>query len=124
MRAKDGYFEKVRNNMSLKTNYPELMEALHRSGMDKHRCFGCGHEHNCNIHGCTINHAACEAIGNLVAENQALRVQLDELNDFESTQCYRLLQKIAELEQVAQTNCAQVNPVWKEQMMQKFLHET
>ena len=34
---------------------PELVKALRRiRTMDELRCFGCGHEHNCSIHGCAI----------------------------------------------------------------------
>lgn len=37
----------------------ELIRALRRISMpDKHRCFGCGYENNCQLHGCVIIRAA------------------------------------------------------------------
>ena len=36
-------------------------------------CLGCGHEHNCGIHGCAIIRAARTAIRQLSADNRALR---------------------------------------------------
>ena len=42
---------------------PELVQALRRiRTMDELRCFGCGHEHNCSIHGCTIIRQAVDVI--------------------------------------------------------------
>lgn len=42
---------------------PELVKALRRiRTMDELRCFGCGHEHNCSIHGCTIIRQAVDVI--------------------------------------------------------------
>ena len=42
---------------------PELVRALRRIWtMDELRCFGCGHEHNCSIHGCTIIRQAVDVI--------------------------------------------------------------
>ena len=35
-------------------------------------CLGCGHEHNCGIHGCAVMRAAADAIENLQTENAAL----------------------------------------------------
>lgn len=40
----------------------ELLRALHRLKTDKHACLGCGHEHNCSIHGCAIINAAIAKI--------------------------------------------------------------
>lgn len=51
----------------------KLLHALRSTAVDQHRCFGCGYEHNCGIHGCAINRAAAERIGQLMAENQELR---------------------------------------------------
>lgn len=47
-------------------------------------CLGCGHEHNCGIHGCAIIRAASDKIA--------------ELNDFASSQSAKLLARVAELE--------------------------
>lgn len=45
---------------------PELVKALRRiRTMDELRCFGCGHEHNCSIHGCTIIRQAVDVIETL-----------------------------------------------------------
>lgn len=40
----------------------ELLRALRATAADQHRCFGCGYEHKCSIHGCAINRAAAELI--------------------------------------------------------------
>lgn len=42
-------------------------------------CFGCGHEHNCSVHGCAMMSAAADAIENLRAENDALRREIELL---------------------------------------------
>ena len=39
-------------------------------------CLGCGHEHNCSLHGCAIIRAAMEEILQLAAENAAMRAKL------------------------------------------------
>ena len=31
-----------------------LIRELKRISADRNRCFGCGREHNCGIHGCVI----------------------------------------------------------------------
>lgn len=36
-------------------------------------CLGCGHEHNCGVHGCAIIRAAGTAIRQLCVDNRALR---------------------------------------------------
>ena len=43
----------------------ELLKALKQSSIDKHRCLGCGYEHNCGVHGCVINRRAIEIITEL-----------------------------------------------------------
>lgn len=58
----------------------ELLRALRSTAIDQHRCWFCGYEHNCSIHGCAINRAAAELIVQLTAENEALRARL-ELDD-------------------------------------------
>lgn len=51
--------------MSLK----ELITALHRLKVETGSiaCLGCGHEHNCGIHGCTIIREATEKLGDFNA---------------------------------------------------------
>lgn len=49
----------------------ELCRALRRGSVDAHRCFGCGYEHNCSIHGCHIMKAAADALENAAKEKQA-----------------------------------------------------
>lgn len=41
-------------------------------------CLGCGHEHNCSIHGCTFIREAEQTIKLLIAERDALRRRLTE----------------------------------------------
>lgn len=40
----------------------ELIRVLERTAPDNHRCFGCGYEHHCGIHGCAVNRAAAAVI--------------------------------------------------------------
>ena len=51
--------------MSLKA----LITALHRLKVETGSiaCLGCGHEHNCGIHGCTIIWEATEKLGDFNA---------------------------------------------------------
>ena len=64
-----------------------LLRALRSTAIDQHRCWFCGYEHNCSIHGCAISRAAAELIVRLTAENEALRnppndpLTLDELRE-------------------------------------------
>ena len=51
----------------------KLLRALRATAADQHRCFGCGYEHKCSIHGCAINRAAAELIEQLATENETLR---------------------------------------------------
>lgn len=41
-------------------------------------CLGCGHEHNCGIHGCAIIREAETTVRLLIAERGALRRRLAE----------------------------------------------
>ena len=41
-------------------------------------CLGCGHEHNCGIHGCAIIREAEKTVKLLIAERDALRRRLTE----------------------------------------------
>ena len=53
-------------------------------------CLGCGHEHNCSIHGCAIIRAAMEAILQLAAENSAM---LAKLSPADAAACKRPMSK-------------------------------
>lgn len=52
-------------------------------------CLGCGHEHNCSIHGCAILRQAAEQFLNL-------QQRFDEVNDFTKSQCSKMLERLAE----------------------------
>lgn len=49
----------------------DLLQALARlrDETGSLACLGCGHEHNCSTHGCTILRAAADLIERLTAEN-------------------------------------------------------
>lgn len=40
----------------------ELIKALHRGAVDKHRCLGCEFEENCGIHGCQVMKRAADLL--------------------------------------------------------------
>lgn len=57
----------------------ELIKALHRGAVDKHRCLGCEFENNCGIHGCQVMKKAADLLERqrdqavlTVAEQQAI----------------------------------------------------
>lgn len=56
-------------------NREELKTALRGMKVEtgSFACLGCGHEHNCGIHGCAIIGAAADAIENQAIEIQSLR---------------------------------------------------
>lgn len=62
----------------------EVIKALRRMQIQTGglMCLGCGHEHNCGIHGCAIIREASETI--------------EKLNNFTDSQCARLLEKLQE----------------------------
>ena len=62
-------------------------------------CLGCGHEHNCGIHGCAVMRAAADAMENLQTENAALRRTIDNLT---SAQAVVLKEFEAKLEELAE----------------------
>lgn len=64
----------------------EIIKALRRMGVltGGLMCVGCGHEHNCGIHGCAIIREAADTI--------------DDLNNFTDSQCARLLEKLQKAE--------------------------
>ena len=57
-------------------------------------CLGCGHEHNCGIHGCAIMRAAADAMENLQTENAALHQIAEKQADMNVT----LTKKVLEME--------------------------
>ena len=68
----------------------ELVNALRRLRVETGSlaCMGCGHEHNCGIHGCTIIQAAADQLDNqstnilaLQREIEGLRSQNEQLRD-------------------------------------------
>lgn len=52
----------------------DLLQALARLRVETGSlaCLGCGHEHNCSTHGCTILRAAADLIERLEKERNAL----------------------------------------------------
>ena len=57
-------------------------------------CFGCGHEHNCGIHGCAVMRAAADAMENLQTENAALHQIAEKQADMN----VNLTKKVLEME--------------------------
>lgn len=60
----------------------EIVAELRRMKVDTGSlvCWGCGHEHNCGVHGCAIIRQAADA--------------LERLNDFDQTQSRKMLEKL------------------------------
>ena len=65
----------------------ELCRALRKLRIEtgSFACFGCGYEHGCRIHGCTLIRQAVD--------------RLEQLNDFERSQSAKLLARVSELEE-------------------------
>ena len=62
-------------------SHEELLRDLRRISVDKHRCFGCGREHNCSIHGCRIIRDAVDLIrsqASALAESEQARAELGQ----------------------------------------------
>ena len=57
-------------------------------------CLGCGHEHNCGIHGCAVMRSAADAMENLMTENSALHQIAEKQADMNVT----LTKKVLEME--------------------------
>lgn len=50
-------------------NDKELLEAMRRIAQpDEHRCFGCGYEHGCSLHGCAVIQKAIARLKELTKE--------------------------------------------------------
>lgn len=56
-----------------------ILKQLQRIATDNHRCFGCGYEHNCSIHGCAIIRDAAELLGDLQTSLQNSEVARSDL---------------------------------------------
>ena len=65
----------------------ELCRALRKLRIEtgSFACFGCGYEHGCRVHGCTLIRQAVD--------------RLEQLNDFERSQSAKLLARVSELEE-------------------------
>lgn len=57
-------------------------------------CLGCGHEHNCGIHGCAVMRAAADAMENLHTENAALH----QIAEKQAVMNVTLTKKVLEME--------------------------
>lgn len=53
-----------------------IVKNLRRIAADNHRCFGCGQEHNCSIHGCAIIKEAAAWIERRAEQMEELRQAL------------------------------------------------
>ncbi|MEE0033806.1 MAG: hypothetical protein U0J08_08100 [Agathobaculum butyriciproducens] len=56
----------------------QVLQALKRLRVETGSlaCFGCGHEHSCNVHGCQILREGGARLEHFIAENRALRSAL------------------------------------------------
>ena len=74
----------------------DLIKALQRLKVETGSiaCLGCGHEHNCGIHGCAVMRAAADAMENLQTENAALHQIAEKQADMNVT----LTKKVLEME--------------------------
>lgn len=62
-------------------NAESIITNLRRIASDNHRCFGCGQEHDCSIHGCAIIREGVELIQSLQAsltESEQARSELGQ----------------------------------------------
>ena len=59
-------------------------------------CLGCGHEHNCGIHGCAVMRAAADSMENLQTENAALH----QISEKQAVMNVNLTKKVLEMEAV------------------------
>ena len=57
-------------------------------------CLGCGHEHNCGIHGCAVMRAAADAMENMQTENAALH----QIAEKQAVMNVTLTKKVLEME--------------------------
>lgn len=64
----------------------KLIRALRTGAIDNHRCFGCGYEHNCSIHGCRIMKLAADELERL----QNIALDPDSVSRAEKQAVFRL----------------------------------
>lgn len=59
----------------------ELINALHRLKVETGSlaCCGCGHEHNCGVHGCAVMREAADRIANQSNHIAALQQEIEKL---------------------------------------------
>ena len=77
-------------------NYEEIVKWLRSKKVETGSllCLGCGHEHNCGIHGCAVMRSAADAMENLMTENSALHQIAEKQADMNVT----LTKKVLEME--------------------------
>ena len=76
-------------------------------------CLGCGHEHNCGVHGCAVMRAAADAMENLMTENAALRRTIDNLTSAQAVVLKEFEAKLEELAEVKAERDAAVEDIRK-----------
>ena len=79
-----------------------VLSALHRLKVETGSlaCLGCGHEHNCGVHGCAILREAEEVIRELIADNVSLRQRIDGITDAQAVVVKEFDRKLEELVRV------------------------
>ena len=77
-------------------NYEEIVKWLRSNKVETGSllCLGCGHEHNCGIHGCAVMRAAADAMENLQTENVALH----QIAEKQAAMNVTLTKKVLEME--------------------------
>ena len=77
-------------------NYEEIVKWLRSKKVETGSllCLGCGHEHNCGIHGCAVMRAAADAMENLQTENAALH----QIAEKQAVMNVTLTKKVLEME--------------------------
>lgn len=96
-------------------NYEEIVKWLRSNKVETGSllCLGCGHEHNCGIHGCAVMRAAADAMENLQTENAALRRTIDNLTSAQAVVLKEFEAKLEELAEVKAERDAAVEDLRK-----------
>ena len=96
-------------------NYEEIVKWLRSNKVETGSllCLGCGHEHNCGIHGCAVMRAASDAMENLQTENAALRRTIDNLTSAQAVVLKEFEAKLEELAEVKAERDAAVEDIRK-----------
>ena len=96
-------------------NYEEIVKWLRSKKVETGSllCLGCGHEHNCGIHGCAVMRAAADAMENLMTENAALRRTIDNLTSAQAVVLKEFEAKLEELAEVKAERDAAVEDIRK-----------